>query len=220
MAGRLVRAGGSMLAAPTIAAGGAVTGVGTAGAAGSGSADGGSVALGSSAHPCTGEDTMPGCDDGQFKEVATVGHIQLEYIGSSKPVVLGQETGFLTRFDGRDAVITSVTHHPPRGFEFTSAKDWSWSYPAGDGVVTYLDSTAVVDPVTGDVTVTAPAGGWTAAPGRYSGSVFVSLGYRATAFGQDGASGLRFTGTDVPASEGWMVTGTTKVTLMDLGSSF
>jgi hypothetical protein len=215
MVGSLVRKGGSVLAALAVVAGGAVTGVGTAGAAGSGSLEQGSVALGSSAPPCYFEDPMPGCDDGLFNDEATVGNISLVYTGTSRAVALGQETGFRARLSGRDVAITSVTHHVPRGFEFTGAHVWSWAYPLGDAIETTLDSTAVVDPVTGDVTITAPAGGWIAADGRFTGSVFVSLDYKVTALSPDGASGLRFTGTGVPASEGWMATGTTKVTLVN-----
>ncbi|AQA20491.1 hypothetical protein BTZ20_5790 [Rhodococcus sp. MTM3W5.2] len=86
-----------------------------------------------------------------------------------------------------------------------------------------LDSTAVVDPVTGDVTVTAPAGGWaipTAATdaGSLTGYLSVGLRYKVVKSYLDGTTGVTFTGTGVPASEGWVATGFTKVTPVDLGT--
>jgi hypothetical protein len=211
MVGSLVRKGGSVLAVLAVVAGGAFAGAGSAG----------SVALGSAAPPCSVDDSMPGCYDSWFEDVKKVGDILLGYRGP-KAVALGQETSFVAVFnagDGSyqdsipDVAIASVTHHPPKGFEFMGV----------DVSTATLDSTAVVDPVTGDLTVTAPAGGWAvpkhqASNGHWdSGYVEVVFTYKVTKLVLDGTSGLRFTGTDVPASDGWMVTGTTKVTPVDLG---
>ncbi|MFC9786828.1 hypothetical protein [Rhodococcus sp. NPDC127528] len=234
MAGRLVRAGGMVLAALTIAAGGAVTGVGTAGAAGSGSLEGGSAALGSSAPPCSVDDSMLGCDDGKFHTFdKRVGNFRMSFSGSDE-VAIGHNTVLTANFflgDSRggqvslpDGAVESVTFHPPKGFEFQSVKVRSYTpnfYPE-DPISTNPDSTAVVDPVTGDVTVTAPTGGWAitkrvSSEGFvYSGQLSVDVGFKATQTVDDGTNGVTFTGTDVPASEGWLQTGTTRV-VPDLG---
>lgn len=224
MVGSLVRKGGSVLAALAVVAGGALAGAGSAG----------SVALGSSAPPCSPEDSMPGCYHSNFEDVKKVGDIRLGYSGP-KEAVLGSEVAFEpTLYAGDygyhpsvpDVAIKSVTHHAPKGFEFTGATVYAYT-PAGwpvGSTVTYLDKTVVVDPVTGDVTVTAPAGGWAVPVGDFgtsgfnSGWVNVVLTYKVTELVSDGTSGATFTGTGVPASEGWVATGTTKVTPVDLGA--
>ncbi|MFG1785847.1 hypothetical protein ACGFIU_25725 [Rhodococcus oryzae] len=143
--------------------------------------------------------------------------------------VVGQEVTFTAEFGARylgpgpipDVAVATVTHRAPEGFEFTRAEVTSYDWTPGRYPITVLDSSAAVDPVTGNVTVTAPAGGWAVPeivinnapdPTRYvSGTVFVKLRYTATEPVRDGASGLTFTGTDVPASEGWVTKGITQV---------
>ncbi|SDC49616.1 hypothetical protein SAMN05444580_10140 [Rhodococcus tukisamuensis] len=221
----MMRRGASILAAVAVAAGGLAVGAGTANATGS-------SGPGSSAPPCAPEGAQLACDDGQFYEVEKAGNIRLAYHGPDE-AVLGQEIAFTSEFEAGDSdyqdvqpevAIASVTHHAPRGFEFTGATVTAAKYelyPA-TSVFTPLEATVVVDPVTGDVTVTAPAGGW-AAPktetnnGILTGTVVVKLAYKATELVSDGTSGVTFTGTDVPASEGWMAAGTTKVVPVDLG---
>ncbi|AQA22217.1 hypothetical protein BTZ20_5789 [Rhodococcus sp. MTM3W5.2] len=153
----------------------------------------------------------------------------MHYEGPGRAVV-GQEVTFTAEFGARylgpgsipDVAVATVTHRAPDGFEFTRAEVTSYDWTPGRYPITVLDSSAAVDPVRGDVTVAAPAGGWAIPevvinnapdPTRFvSGKVFVKLRYTATEPIRDGASGLTFTGTGVPASEGWVAKGTTQVT--------
>lgn len=218
MVGRQVRRGGAVLAALAIVAGGAVTGAGGAGAASTGSAGPGGPAA-----ECGRQ-----CDDA-FHGYAARGDIGVYYEGPVEAVV-GREVTFKAEFETRgdgwtglpDVDVATVTHHAPEGFTFAGAAVTSYDWTPGRYPVTVLDSAVAVDPATGDVTVAAPAGGW-AIPvvagqprpqGIYyrSGTVTVKLRYTATRPVRDGASGLTFTGTGVPASEGWVTTGTTQVT--------
>jgi len=214
MVGHLVRRGGSVLAALAVVVGGAAMGTGVAG----GAAGGG---FGSTGVPCVGL-TSPLCD-GIFSDGATAGNIGLSYWGPAEAEV-DSEVAFTSRFLARDAMpdlaVTSVTHHAPRGFEFVGAEVQSRRgavYPDPD-TYTELDATVVVDPVTGDVTVAAPAGGWAIPRSQESsgswrtGQVDVKLRYQVTKSHLDGTSGVTFTGTGVPASEGWLATGATRVT--------
>ncbi|TQF74753.1 hypothetical protein FK531_01265 [Rhodococcus spelaei] len=227
MAGKLVRAGGSVLAALTIVAVGATVGVGTAAAVSTGSAG-----LGSAAFPCDG------CNDGGFDDFQRRGDILVRYQGPGEAVV-GQEVAFTAAFEARgyasvdrlpDLAVATVTHHAPKGFTFTGAEVTAYDPDSGGYPVTALDSSVVVDPASGDVTVAAPAGGW-AIPEFVSsnqgttyygsGNVIVKLSYKAIESVGDGASGLTYTGTGVPASDGWVAKGTTRVTqgLGGFGSS-
>ncbi|SEM16052.1 hypothetical protein [Rhodococcus maanshanensis] len=214
MVGQLVRRGGSVLAALAVVVGGATMGAGVAGGAPGGG-------FGSS---CSGlyEEL---CGEA-FLDHGAKGNILLGYQGPAKAEV-GSEVTYYPSFTARDGIpglaVMSVTHHAPRGFEFVGAEVTSRPRFAADAK---LDSTAVVDPVTGDVTVTAPAGGWaipTSATdaGSLSGSLFVGLRYKVVESYLAGTTGVTFTGTDVPASEGWLATGATRVTsgIGGLGSS-
>ncbi len=74
----------------------------------------------------------------------------------------------------------------------------------------------MVDPGTGDVTVTAPEGGWALMPGQNGGrleggSVTVEFVYQAPDLAVGSTGGMTFTGTGVPASQDWVATGATRV---------
>lgn len=224
MGGHLVRAGGAVLAALTIVAGGATVGVGGAGA----------VSTGSTGVPqCDpyGGAQMGPCDDDAFQTAEQrVGDFRMSFYGSDE-LVVGQNAWLLLRVGNAgpraslpDATVTSVTFHTPKGFEFAGVSVTSYTPKSHleESIYTTLDSTAVVDHVTGDVTVTAPAGGWAVptrengAGGIVSGEVAVSASFKATELVADGTSGVTFTGAGVPESEGWMATGTTQVIPVDL----
>lgn len=218
MVGQLVRKGGAVLATLAILSGGAVMGAAGAGAASTGSAE-----TGGPAAPCGRQ-----CDDA-FHDNKSRGDIGVYYEGPVEAVV-GQEVTFKAEFTARgdgwtglpDVDVATVTHHAPEGFKFTGVEVTSYDWTPGRYPVTVLDSAVAVDPATGDVTVAAPAGGWVIpvvatqpSPGKTyyaSGIVTVKLRYTATQSVRDGASGLTFTGTGAPASEGWLVNGAIDVT--------
>ena len=117
-----------------------------------------------------------------------------------------------------DVDVTSVTFQPPKGFEFLGVEvKEQWGNQDSPKPSVTLDSTVVVDPGTGEITVTAPDGGWRIAPGGfrgefYSSEVYLSFTLRAPDDRMPGStSGVTFTGTSVPASDGWVATGTTRV---------
>ncbi|MFE3290676.1 hypothetical protein [Rhodococcus sp. NPDC059234] len=210
MVGQRVRKGGAVLAALAIVAAGAVTGVGSAGAAG----------MGSSGAACAT------CTQDSFRDYQYRGDILVDYRGPGS-VVVGQQVAFTAEFVARhfgpgpmpDVKVATVTHRAPEGFEFTGAEVTAYDWTPGKYPMTPLDASVTVDPVTGYLTLTAPEGGW-AIPGiadatepgtTRTGSVIVKLRYSATKSVSDGVSNLTFTGTDVPASDGWVTTGTTRV---------
>ncbi|MGW6375370.1 hypothetical protein ACWFRB_04790 [Rhodococcus sp. NPDC055112] len=211
-----------MLAALAVVVSGATMSAGVAGGAAPDEGFSGSLAAAwfGSTGGCAGL-TEALCD-GFFTESATAGDISLGYKGPATAEV-DSEVTFKSVFTARDAMpgkaVTSVTHHAPRGFEFVGAEVSSrhqgvWP-PTEPDLTTELDSTVVVDPATGNGTVTAPAGGWvipTRATDTVSGYVIVELRYKVIKSYLDGTSGITFTGTDVPASEGWLATGATRVT--------
>ncbi|MGW6375369.1 hypothetical protein ACWFRB_04785 [Rhodococcus sp. NPDC055112] len=217
MARRLVQKGGSVLAALTLVVGGAMLGAGGAAAASTGSAGPEGPAA-----PCGRQ-----CDDA-FHDDKARGDIGVYYEGPVEAVV-GREVTFKAEFtalgDGwqglPDVDLATVKHHAPEGFTFTGAEVTSYDWTPGRYPITVLDSAVVVDPATGDVTVAAPAGGWAipvvanqSGPDKTyyaSGIVTVKLRYTATQSVRDAASGLTFTGTGVPASEGWVAKGTIQV---------
>lgn len=216
-----------MLAALAIVAGGATVGVGGAGAVSTGS---------TGVRPC--DRYSPGdiaCDRDTFWAAEQrVGDFRMSFSGTDE-LVVGQNAWLSATFrvgdagpqaSLPDAAVASVTFHAPKGFEFVGVSLYSYTpnfYPEAP-IYTSPDSTAVVDHVTGDVTVTAPAGGWAVATREngagfiVSGQVTVRASYKATELVADGTSGVTFTGTGtgVPASEGWMATGTTRVIPVDL----
>ncbi|MET4610685.1 hypothetical protein ABIC28_001663 [Rhodococcus sp. PvR044] len=209
MVGQLVRRGGSVLAALAVVVGGATMGAGVAGGASVGSS-------------CTGIYEKL-CNGEAFIDQGARGNILLAYQGPAKAKV-GSEVLYFPGLEARDGTpgltVTSFTHHVPRGLEFVGAEVISYS-PILPGAE--LDSTAMVDPVTGDVTVTAPAGGWvipTAVTdtGSRTGFLRVNLRYKVVKSYLDGNTGVTFTGTGAPASEGWVATGFTTVTPVDLGT--
>ncbi|WP_139191099.1 hypothetical protein [Rhodococcus tukisamuensis] len=214
-----------MLAALAIVAGGVTVGVGGAGAV------------------STGSTGVPQCDPYGGAQVACdndtfwaaeqrVGDFRMSFAGSDE-LVVGQNAWLSASFSVGDAgpqaslpdaAVTNVTFHTPKGFEFVGVSLYSYTpnfYPEPT-IWTSPDSTAVVDPVNGDVTVTAPADGWAVATREngagsiVSGQVTVRAAFKATELVADGTSGVTFTGTGVPASEGWMATGATQVIPVDL----
>ncbi|WP_139191097.1 hypothetical protein [Rhodococcus tukisamuensis] len=97
--------------------------------------------------------------------------------------------------------VTSVTHQPPKGFEFVGAEYSNLK-------VAPLSWTVTSDPATGAVTLTAPPGGW--AMDQYINFRFK---YKAgdALRGADGDHGATFTGTGVSPTGDWLVTGNTRV---------
>ncbi|MFE3290677.1 hypothetical protein [Rhodococcus sp. NPDC059234] len=235
MDGRLVRRGGAVLAALAIVTGGALAGAGGAGASSTGSAAGASwlpdELLQNLLPPCedySGQfpDQRP-CYRNTFATSGTLGNYFGVYSGV-KEAGAGARTTFYATVGANEAAfrvadpeanvdVTSVTHHAPKGFTFVGVKVTGRTpQPITPWPAVTFDSTAVVDPVTGDVTVTAPEGGWPIRPGwnggRFAtGSVSLALEYTAPDEALDGASGFTFTGTGVPASQGWVATGNTRV---------
>ncbi|TJZ79969.1 hypothetical protein FCG67_03480 [Rhodococcus oryzae] len=222
VAGHVVRKGGSLLGALTIVAGGALAGVGAAGAVDTGSF---TSELGA-CQPFTDVDLGPSaCDDLRYQDRAVVGDFDVELTGRDR-VSHGENAVVRANFsinkpgdlvDPQSGLeLTSATIRTPRGFVFTSG-DASLSSWSSDAV---LDATFTVDPETGDVTVTAPTGGWViptreSSWGVAAGSVRMNLNYTATESVDSGESALRFSGAGVPES-GWVATGTTQVA-PDLG---
>ncbi|WP_139191321.1 hypothetical protein [Rhodococcus tukisamuensis] len=154
------------------------------------------------------------CDTSFWSPSERVGNSNI-YLGYQGPgeAEVGREVGYFPSFSAPDGMpglaVTSVTHHAPRGFEFVGAEVSSRTPPWWTDV--NLDSTATVDPVTGDVTVTAPEGGWVIpTDGFRSGQLYVYLRYKVVKPYLAGTAGVTFTGTDVPASKGWMATGITR----------
>lgn len=221
MVGSFVRAGGSVLAALTIATGGAVMGAGTA------------VGLPSwmdeiwqnVAPQCVpGQDGLgdarPYCYEDSFLKSKIVGDHNF-YYGGHKVAAPGAEVQFHVGVRGVEAAyddpaadvdVTSFTHHVPKGFELigvTAAR----GTPTDSGAPVHEkleDFTTVVDPVSGDVTVMAPAGGWAIPPGYDAGrfessSVSVTFTYRAPDEDFQGTTGMTATGTEVPTVQGWIM---------------
>ncbi|MGW0040824.1 hypothetical protein [Rhodococcus sp. NPDC003348] len=223
MVGRIVRAGGAVLAALAIVAGGALAGVGSAGAQSSEEGFQGSVGdllfdftvIGFPPCPPISQDNMP-CDDGRFSSRAVVGDIGVGFKGTrelDRGDTAQMETTFWVEppiFDQQPNLqIASTTVRTPRGFVFTGGE-------VKAGLAQMLDATFAVDPATGDVTATAPAGGWAIpsyqnSDGRFrTGSVTVVLNYEATEYVSQGEAAVRFSGTGTPESD-WVLTGKTQV---------
>lgn len=235
MGGNLVRAGGAVLAALAIAAGGALAGSGTAGAIFVGDVwVNGSIDNATGGKPCSWDILPRPCSVESFQSNVLVGDTYLDYWGTDRAQP-GDKTTFSAAFylgdpstpvsddvPRPDVVINGLTHHAPRGFEFTGA--WAYAY-SHRNIQQRLDVNVVVDPVTGDVTVTAPDGGWAIPKDRNkendNGRVHVALNYTVAELGGDSTSGMTFTGTDTPASGGWVATGDTRSTgwwLRNMGS--
>lgn len=241
MAGHLVRAGGTVLAALTIVAGGALS-TGTAGAqslepgtepslslVGSivyGLVDAGSVTekLGACEPPYDVDRDAVMCDDLRFQDWASVANFQAELTGRDQ-MFRGEEAVVRANFsitklgelaDPQSGLeLASATVRTPRGFEFKGGKA-SLSGVSGVSTATPLDLTYAVDPETGNVTVTAATGSmdlpaWQTARGWSSDNIRMELTYVATEYVTDGETALRFSGTGVPDS-GWVATGVTQVT--------
>lgn len=167
------------------------------------------------------------CYRNGFSDSGTLGHYGVRYYGLEEvdpgaetvftAVVGAQEVAFDVADPEVNVDVASVTHHPPKGFEFIGVRVSGYTpTPAPTFPVGELDSTIEVDVATGDVTATAPAGGWALLPGRNgdgfaSGAVRVDFIYRAPDYAPGSASGVTFTGTGVPASDGWVATGVTRV---------
>ena len=109
-----------------------------------------------------------------------------------------------------DTAVDTVTLRTPHGFEFTGGEVATFTKDAGGFVDATsrapLDATFTVDPVTGDVTATAPPSGWvipsTERDGGFSsGEVRVRLTYRPTHYLVDGGVSFGFTGTGVPTTK-------------------
>ncbi|MFI6430062.1 hypothetical protein [Rhodococcus oryzae] len=232
MIGQLVRRGGAVLAALTIVTGGAVAGAGGAGAVSTGSAAGQLDEMWQNllrpCHDTSAQFPDPGpCYRNGFSDVGMLGNYKGAYSGVKEvdpganatfaAVVVAQEAAFQVAAPEVNVDVTSVTHHAPKGFEFVRVTvTGETPTPTPPWPVVDLDSTATVDPATGDVTVTAPDGGWALQPGRNGnmfagGAVRLVFEYKAPDVALDGTNGFTFTGTGVPASDGWVASGNTRV---------
>lgn len=241
--GRAMRVGGSMLAAVTVVAGGVAFGSGTA--AGDVTVFGSSTgSVGSTPwwldealdglRPCEGRPSPAAPPDmgpcyQDRDAVATLGNYRATYSAASD-VDPGSEVRFYGDIQVEEAAynvanpekdvnVTSVVQRPPKGFEFigvevrrlTPVKNFN------DYRVEALESTVAVDPVTSEVTVTAPEGGWSILPGEAfhggfeSGRLGMVFTFRAPERVEGSVHGFRFTGTTVPKSDGLVVTRTTRV---------
>ncbi|SEM16081.1 hypothetical protein [Rhodococcus maanshanensis] len=246
IAGQLARAGGAVLAALTVVAGGA--GLGTAAAAstapesaepminflaltmlGSTSTDHATCVPGD-------PDPMP-CDNGTFHS-SNRGELGAVFSGPHS-LKRGENVQLDAQFfafampngglhpSRPDKVVTSATIKNPDGFVFAGGDVTAYTHDeAGavdSGSVTALDATFTVDPVTGDVTATPPAGGWDipsverAGGGFSSGMVHVKVNYQATELVRDGEAAVGFIGTGVPVTE-WLPSPTIDV-MPELGGS-
>ncbi|WP_157051026.1 hypothetical protein [Rhodococcus sp. RD6.2] len=217
-----------MLAVATIASSGLAAGVGVAGAV---------------SPLFAGSSGEPGLFD-QFREYPDTGDESLGfscmYEGPAGAVV-GQEIAFKsvcktalglgTSTPKPAAVMTSFTHSVPDGFEFVGAQVTSYDWDEPPYVIKVLPSSVAVDPTSGDVTLTAPAEGWTIPEGfngkatYYSGDVTFILRYKPTVPVLDGVSHVKYTGiydgVTIPATtDRWFSTGNTGVAeLPGTGSS-
>jgi hypothetical protein len=223
MAGHLVHTGGAVLAALTIAAGGA----GTAGATPwvvdelwQGVAPSCSIISGQVA------DWVP-CYRSGFNNSGFLGDYKGNLQGPREAApgaevvfyaqVFAQEPAYDVASPEANVDVTSITFHAPKGFDFVDVKVGGYiSVPFGQGVSRALDGTVAVDPATGDVTVTAPAGGWALIPGQNGGkfeggNVTARFTYKAPETDVGGTVGMTFTGTSVPASDGWVASDSTRV---------
>ncbi|WP_152447836.1 hypothetical protein [Rhodococcus triatomae] len=173
----------------------------------------------------------------QYGYGTTRGDVSIIYHGPSS-ASLGQDVTFVAELGGRPDdgptpgnVISSVIHRAPAGFEFTGADVSSYEETPGVYPIKFLESSASVDPETGDVTVSAPAEGWTVPPKTGDGvatvnRVFVKIHYHVSkpVTEEFARSYVSFTGPDVPASDEWMETGAVyqgffDSLVLDLGSS-
>ena len=153
---------------------------------------------------------------------ATHGNYAVEYMAPNEAEP-GAEVTFRARIEALEAAfdvadpehnvdVTSVTLRAPEGFEFLGATvvgrtPWATS---PNPITVDFDSTSVVDPATGDVTVTAPEGGWPIWPGmdahRFEGGkVDLIFTFRAPERAEGSTHGFTFTGTTVPESRGLVV---------------
>ncbi|WP_027502710.1 hypothetical protein [Rhodococcus sp. UNC363MFTsu5.1] len=235
MDGKLVRRGGAALAALAILTGGALAGAGGASASSTGSADGQSWLPDEIL-----QNLLPVCEDyspqfpdqrpcyrNSFSDSGTLGNYPGWYGGvkevdagakaTFRAVVGATEAAFQVADPEANVDVRSVTHHAPKGFTFVGVKVLGQTpQPISPWPIVTFDATTVVDPATGDVTVTAPEGGWPIRPGwnggRFAtGTVTLAFEYTAPDEALDGACGFTFTGTGVPASQGWVATGNTRV---------
>ncbi|CRK53944.1 exported hypothetical protein [Rhodococcus sp. RD6.2] len=211
--GGLVRAGGVMLAAATIASGGLAIGAGTAGAEGSSDylapvcKSYGNMMV---SYPI---DLVAGsvgndCHPVGFSSQVAVGNATMTYSGTDRAEV-GEEILFQAQIEvedpnAPDVVITSLTHHAPAGYKFLRAYASKYT-PSGVN----LNPVITVDPVTRDVTLTAGDGGWSI-NGEGVQMINVSLFYDVISVDGDSTSGVRVTSADAPASGEWMATGDTR----------
>ncbi|EME15655.1 hypothetical protein G419_24264 [Rhodococcus triatomae BKS 15-14] len=236
-----VRVGGAVLAALTIGGAGTTIGVATAGAeavvfgSSTGSVDGGtpwrldeflSDHLRGCRHESFYVDSGP-CYDNGFSTSGTLGDYKGTYDGPDE-VEPGAEVEFIAsvRADmaaydvtnpDTDVDVTSVAYQPPEGFEFMGVV--VRGRLAGDPRnPVELPSTVSVNPDSGRITVSAPAGGWAMNPFMLplsqwtSTNVTLQFTFRAPEGETPGrTSGFTFTGTSVPTSSGLVAAGTTRV---------
>lgn len=202
MVGKLVRGGVSVLALLTVTASGAAVGVAHA----AGSSD--DASCGVPYGDCVGVEQLG---------YGSRGDVNVIYLGDYYAVV-GQDITFIAELrpsvdEGPTpgVVISSVTHGVPEGFTFTGSDVTSYEETPGVYPVKALESSAAVDPETGDVTVTAPGEGWTVPNRAARGTVYVKLHYRLTKpiTEEFVRSHITFAGPDVPASDEWVASGAT-----------
>ena len=170
MVGHLVRKGGSVLAALTIVAGGAVMGAGTA----AGQTFGEwqhrqrhwqGVQPGLLPRPCSVESFQSQRAGRQFRS-GRFGSRSCPTV--YKPRALGVvipsprravHPRCRTTSPPPPDVVIDVAHSTTRRRPVSNSRE-TYAYAYSHRIQQRLDSTSTVDPVTGDVTVTAPDGGW------------------------------------------------------------
>lgn len=169
------------------------------------------------------------CYTNGFWDRGTLGDYSAVYYGPEEAapgaevvftaVVVAEDHAFSVPNSEEDVDVTTVTYLPPKGFEFVGVRVTGHTPSETPSLPPEpdLERSVSVDPGSGEITVTAPNGGWVLQPGRNGdkfegGSVALRFTLRAPDQRVSGSSsGFEFTGTSVPSSDGWVASGTTRV---------
>ncbi|MFC4604226.1 hypothetical protein [Rhodococcus kronopolitis] len=215
MSKNMMRRGASILAAVTIGVGGLMIGAGAAGAEGSSGSGSGDLLpdkIGQQLlRECDTRDYMfplfP-CWEPWMSARTEIGDFTMQY-QSPKSVAPQSSAAYIVTIarksesGGDAALVTSITHQPPKGFKFSKTQIYGlgfeiqlWGWPA------------TTDPATGAVTLTAPPEGWPMVDDIKIEFLYTAGDAQDAA---DGDHGAKFTGTGVPPADGWQLTGHTRV---------